>query len=68
MSVNSVSRLHSYRVQPISRSDGSFNEEDQNPRHSPKREIKHTARLKPIPKGEGRPQPSTVGTLLNRWV
>jgi len=68
MSVNNVSRFNPYRVHPISSSDGSLNEEDCNPRYTPKKENKPVNRRMSIPKGEELPQPYRAGILLSRWV
>jgi len=68
MSVNLVSRFHSYRVHPVSHSDSSPSRDDQLPRHTPKKEWRPTRRRSTVLKKRGEDQPSMVGVFLDRWA
>jgi len=66
MSVNSVSRYNSYRVHPVSHSDGSPTRDDRYPRHTPLKEYKTERQLT---NSENKvTQPSMVGVFLDRWA
>ena len=68
MSVNSLSRFNPWKVNPISRSDGSPSRDDRLPRHTPKKEVRPVCRRVTDIKEGVVSQPSMVGVFLDRWA